>query len=80
MVTKNMKQGGRSRRLLEETQRHNMTVMMSLVKKGKKVSSPQLTVLHGIGGDGVWATKVKPKERCHECEDGVVAIVVHVVA
>ncbi|KAG0448807.1 hypothetical protein HPP92_027655, partial [Vanilla planifolia] len=46
-----------------------------LVGEGKKVSSPQLIILHGIGGDGVWATKVKQKERRPECEDGVIAIV-----
>ncbi|KAG0451104.1 hypothetical protein HPP92_026593 [Vanilla planifolia] len=53
---------------------------MRLVREGKKVSSLQLIVLHGIGGDGVWATKVKQMERQLESEDGVVAIVVFAAA
>ncbi|KAG0446900.1 hypothetical protein HPP92_028620 [Vanilla planifolia] len=36
--------------------------------------------LQARSGDGVWATKkVKQKERRPKCEDGVVAIVVHLL-
>ncbi|KAG0447110.1 hypothetical protein HPP92_028509 [Vanilla planifolia] len=80
MVTKNMNKVGASRRLLGRDRNMNIDDNDELVGKGKKVSSPQLIVLHGIGGDGVWATKVKQKERHPECEDGVVAIVIHATA
>ncbi|KAG0493138.1 hypothetical protein HPP92_006536 [Vanilla planifolia] len=51
-----------------------------LIGEGKLVSSPQLIFFHGIGGDGVWATMVKQKERHLECEDGIVDVVVQTAA
>ncbi|KAG0469853.1 hypothetical protein HPP92_016553 [Vanilla planifolia] len=66
MATKNMSQ--------------NIDGNDELIGEGKKVSSPQLIALHGISDDGIWVTKVKKKERHPECEDGIVAIVVHATA
>ncbi|KAG0450351.1 hypothetical protein HPP92_026933 [Vanilla planifolia] len=73
---KEYEQGGSEQEVTWKRPEQNIDDNDELVGKGKKVSSPQLIVLHGISGDGVWATKVKQKERRPECEDGVVAIVV----
>ncbi|KAG0447246.1 hypothetical protein HPP92_028403 [Vanilla planifolia] len=56
---KEYEQGGSKQEVTWKRQEQNIDGNDELIGEGKKVSSPQLIVLHGIGGDGVWATKVK---------------------
>ncbi|KAG0493149.1 hypothetical protein HPP92_006547 [Vanilla planifolia] len=56
---KEYEQGESEQEVTWKRSKQNINDKDELIGKGKKVLSPQLIVLHGIGSDGVKATKVK---------------------